>query len=61
MMTHHSRLSGDEVLHRRLPVAQRRLQPPLHEEVRQPLGDRVHQLPFLLEERALVGGGHLRV
>ena len=48
-----------EVLHRRLPVAERGLQPALHHEVAQALGDRVDELPLLLEERPLVGAGHL--
>ncbi len=48
-----------EVLHRRLPVAERRLQPPLHQEVAQALGNRVDQLSLLLEERPLVGARHL--
>ena len=52
-------LGRREVLHRRLPVAQRGLQPALHQEMAQALGDRVDELPLLLEERPLVGARHL--
>ena len=52
-------LGGRAAGERRLPAVERRAQPPLHQRLREPLGDGVDQLPLLLEERPLVGARHL--